>query len=111
MGTTSDRASFKRSEDTVGSSKVKLRLTGPEQTLIPMVFFRAMDAQQSEPILGDPYSQGILDKCDVDLKAGHFIRDDRFIEYVMNRTKHLDVWCQVWSNHPLDSDQVFTQKG
>lgn len=90
-----DRESFRWSEDTTGSSKVKLRLTGLEQTLIPMVFFRSMDAQLPEPILGDPYSQGILDRCDVDLKAGHFIRDDRFIEYVMHRTKHLDLWCQV----------------
>lgn len=95
MGTRgSDRASF-RSKDTIGLSKVKLKLTGLEQTLIPMVFFRSIDAQQPEPILGDPYSQGILDRCDIDLKADHFIRDDRFIEYVMNRTKHLDVWCQV----------------
>ncbi|KAK7705120.1 hypothetical protein SLS63_014187 [Diaporthe eres] len=60
-----------------------------------MVFFRSMDAQLPEPILGDPYSQGILDRCDVDLKAGHFIRDDRFIEYLRMRTSTNVRWIDV----------------
>lgn len=89
------RDTSRRSNDTAESPKVKLRLNGPEETTIPMVFFRSLDAQSPEPILGDPYSQEILDKCEVDLSASHFIRDDRFIEYVMHRTKHLDTWCQV----------------
>lgn len=74
---------------------MKLVLSGPEQIAIPMVFFRSLDAQLPEPILGDPYSQGILDRCEIDLEADHFIRDDRFIEYIMHRTKQLDKWCQV----------------
>lgn len=82
-------------KDTTGSSKVRLTLDGPEKTVIPMVFFRSLDAQLPEPILGDPYSQDILDRCEIDLKADHFIRDDRFIEYIMHRTKRLDTWCQV----------------
>ena len=92
------RASFTRSEHTTGSPKERLSFTGVEKTVIPMVFFRAMDAKLPEPILGDPYSQGILDSCEIDLKEDHFIRDDQFIEYVMNRTKHLDIWCRVCSN-------------
>lgn len=96
MGTRGSlRGSLEWLGDTSGSSKVKLRLSGPEQTAIPMAFFRSLDAQLPEPILGDPYSQGILDKCEIDLEADHFIRDDRFIEYIMHRTKHLDKWCQV----------------
>ena len=83
------------SKDTTESSKLRLSLTGAEKTVIAMVFFRSMDAQLPDPVLGDPYSQGILDRCEIDLNEGHFIRDDRFIEYVMNRTKHIDNWCQV----------------
>lgn len=103
MGRKGSKESLKWSEDTTGSSKAKLRLTGPEQTTIPMVFFRSLDAQLPEPILGDPYSKGILEKCDVDLNASHFIKDDRFIEYVMNRTKQLDNWCQVRCDLSLNS--------
>lgn len=95
MATRGLRENFKWSEDITPSSKQKLRLTGPEETMIPMVFFRSLDAQLPDPILGDPYAQEILEKCDIDLTASHFIRDDRFIEYVMNRTKQLDIWCQV----------------
>ncbi|ROW12441.1 hypothetical protein VMCG_00824 [Cytospora schulzeri] len=81
--------------------KEKIQLTGPEETMIPMVFFRALDAKKDRPILGDPYSQKILDRCDIDFSAGHFIRNDRFIEYVMNRCKQLDTWCQEF----LDSHE------
>lgn len=79
----------------VAQRKEKIRLTGPEETMIPMVFFRALDAKKPHPILGDPYSQKILDRCDIDFSAEHFIKNDRFIEYVMNRCKQLDTWCQV----------------
>lgn len=75
--------------------KQKIRLTGPEETMVPLIFFRALDAKKSNPILGDPYSQKILDRCDIDFSADHFIKNDRFIEYVMNRCKQLDTWCQV----------------
>lgn len=88
-----------QSEDTPASPKVRLNLTGAERTVLPMVFFRSMDAQLPNPVLGDPYSQAILEKCEVDLNDDHFIRDDRFIEYIMKRTKQLDSWCQVWKSH------------
>ncbi|KUI60379.1 Tetracenomycin polyketide synthesis O-methyltransferase TcmP [Cytospora mali] len=61
--------------------KEKIRLTGPEATMLPMVYFRALDAKKPNPILGDPYAQKLLDRCDIDFSAEPFVKDDRFIEY------------------------------
>lgn len=92
------RKTLKRSQDTISSPIGRLRLTDAEEAMMPMVFLRSQDAQLSEPILDDPYCKEILERCETDLSAKHFIEDVRFMEYVMNRTKHLDVWCQVCGN-------------
>lgn len=99
MATRASKETVKRpdAQDKIVPPKERLQLTGPEETMIPMVFFRALDAKKPRPILGDPYSQTILDRCDIDFSAGHFIRNDRFIEYFMNRCRQLDIWCQVLS--------------
>jgi hypothetical protein len=99
-----------RPKNTTGPPKAKLSLTGAEKTVIPMVFFRSMDAQRPDPILGDTYSQGIMDRIEMDLNEDQFITDDRFIEYVMNRAKHLDNWCQVWLEFILGNNKVIRPK-
>jgi O-methyltransferase involved in polyketide biosynthesis len=75
--------------------KEDIRLTGAEEMLLPVVFLKAEDAKSDEPILGDPFSQQLLDRCAIDYSKTHFTRDYRYIKWVTSRAKQFDDWCQV----------------
>ncbi|KAK7924205.1 hypothetical protein PG985_006259 [Apiospora marii] len=76
--------------------KEKVILAGSEQTLLPMVMFKARDAQSPHPILADPYAKQLLERCDVNMDASHFkmTTDQRYVTWIANRAKQLDEWCQ-----------------
>lgn len=76
-------------------AKEEIRLTGGEEMLLPIVFLKAEDAKSDQPILGDPFSQQLLDRCALDYSKTHFDRDYRYIKWVANRAKQFDIWCQV----------------
>ncbi|ROV88907.1 hypothetical protein VSDG_08954 [Cytospora chrysosperma] len=78
--------------------KEEIRLTGAEEMLLPVVFLKAEDAKSDEPILGDPYSQQLLDRCAIDYSRTHFTRDYRYIKWVTTRAKQFDDWCQAFLN-------------
>ncbi|KAH8646196.1 S-adenosyl-L-methionine-dependent methyltransferase [Xylariales sp. PMI_506] len=90
-----------------GLPKERVQLTGVEQTLLSMVNLKAVDASKrfGEPILNDPYSQQLLDRCDVDINSKLMAEDPRWVRYVCGRTKRLDQWCQeflrVHENEPV----------
>ncbi|ROW10337.1 hypothetical protein VMCG_01782 [Cytospora schulzeri] len=75
--------------------KEEIRLTGAEEMLLPVVFVKAVDAESDKPILGDPFSQQLLDRCAIDYSKSHFSRDKRYVTWVANRAKQFDNWCQV----------------
>jgi O-methyltransferase len=76
--------------------KEKLNLTGVEETLLAAIWCRAKDARSANPLLGDPYAQHILDRCDVDYTRSTFaaLHDERWGRFIAGRAKKLDLWCQ-----------------
>lgn len=60
--------------------KEKILLSGVEETLLASIWCRAKDSQSEEPLLGDPYAQQILDRCDVDYTRSTFaaLHDERW---------------------------------
>lgn len=75
--------------------KEPIRLTGAEEMLLPVVFVKAVDAKYDQPVLGDPFSQSLLDRCDIDYSRSHFTRDSRYVKWVSTRARQFDLWCQV----------------
>ncbi|ROV91356.1 hypothetical protein VMCG_09673 [Cytospora schulzeri] len=76
--------------------KEKVLLSGVEETLLAAIWCRAQDAQSEAPLLGDPYAQPILDRCDVDYTRSTFaaLHDERWARFVSGRARTLDTWCQ-----------------
>ncbi|KUI72630.1 Tetracenomycin polyketide synthesis O-methyltransferase TcmP [Cytospora mali] len=76
--------------------KEKVLLSGIEETLLAAIWCRAKDAQSPEPLLGDPYAQQILNRCDVDYTRSTFaaLHDERWARFISGRSKKLDDWCQ-----------------
>ncbi|KAI1840780.1 hypothetical protein JX265_012935 [Neoarthrinium moseri] len=83
--------------------KEKVQLQGVEQTLLPMVLFKARDTLSPNPILGDQWAKPLLDQCDIDMDASHFkfTTDPRYVTWIANRSKRLDQWTQEF----LDSHE------
>lgn len=75
--------------------KEEIRLTGAEEMLLPVVYLKAEDSKSQDPILGDPFSQQLLDACAIDYSRTHFTRDYRYITWVTTRAKQFDRWCEV----------------
>lgn len=66
-----------------------------------MLYFRAIDASHTNPILNDPHAQSILDHIDITAQLGTSVQpDQRHIDYFVGRAKRFDQWCQV-SRKPL----------
>lgn len=86
---------FAKTNNADTKPKEEIRLTGAEEMLLPVVFLKAEDAKSEKPILGDPFSQHLLDACAIDYSKTHFTRDYRYIKWVTNRAKQFDNWCQV----------------
>lgn len=84
------------------NTKEHIPLEKVEQTMLGMVWLRVLDAQSKRPILNDPYSKEILDRCIVDTKQTTFftnssgVTDPRAIEYIANRGLRLDEWTQAF---------------
>lgn len=75
--------------------KEKIRLTAAEELVLPMAFLKAKDASSPKPILGDVYSQELLDRCEIDYGRSHFDPDQRNVEWIVGRAKRIDEWCEV----------------
>ncbi|KAH8681798.1 tetracenomycin polyketide synthesis O-methyltransferase TcmP [Xylariales sp. PMI_506] len=88
---TRSSSSVKQSVD-----REKVNLTGVEETLLAAIWCRAKDAESANPLLGDPYAQMILNRCDVDYTRSTFaaLHDERWAQFIAGRAKKLDVWCQ-----------------
>lgn len=95
-------------------TKEKIPLEEVEQTMLGMVWLRAIDAQSERPILNDPFSRTILDRCDVDTKHTTFFTDSsgatdpRAIAYVANRGLRMDKWTQTFLDEHESRSQPVT---
>lgn len=89
------RSTSSRTTSVDSAPRQKILLTGAEEMLLPVVFFKARDARSEKPILGDPFSEQILDSCIIDYSKTHFTQDSRYVTWINNRAKRFDIWCQV----------------
>lgn len=85
--------------------KEKIILEGVEETLLASTWCRAKDARSSEPLLGDPYAQYLLDRCDVDYSRSTFaaLHDERYGRFIAGRARELDAWCRSFLEFHGDS--------
>ncbi|KAH8649383.1 S-adenosyl-L-methionine-dependent methyltransferase [Xylariales sp. PMI_506] len=81
---------------TASLPREKIRLQGVEQTMLATVFLKYRDAKNDQPILGDPYAAQLLERCDINMDDSHFkhLADERYVQFILSRTKRLDQWCQ-----------------
>lgn len=83
---------------TPSAPKEKVILEGVEETLMAAIWCRAKDAQSANPLLGDPYAQYVLDRCEVDYTRSTFasLQDERYGRFIAGRGKEMDAWCVSW---------------
>lgn len=91
------------------STKHKIHLMESEETLLAALFCRVQDCNgmgtaTGTPILGDPYAQATLDRCEVDLNRSTFSAglSQGAVTWAANRAKTLDEWCVDFVNSRLD---------
>lgn len=94
--TSSENLPFDAKEVFVSTAKEKILLTQEEQTSLASLNCRALDNKSPDPILGDPYAQPTLDRCDVDLIQSAFSegRNSGNAVWVSHRALTLDTWCE-----------------
>lgn len=80
-------------------SKVSVALKGVAETLLISLAARAFDANSQNPILGDPYAKGVLDRLEYDLEKVNMAAPDS--AGVAIRTRQFDKWTSSFLNdHP-----------
>jgi O-methyltransferase involved in polyketide biosynthesis len=92
-----------------GVPREKIHLQGVEHTMLATVFLKYRDAQNDQPILGDPYAARLLERCDINMEDSHFkhLADERYVQFILSRTKRLDQWCQNFIDaHEARSEPV-----
>ncbi|KAI0554131.1 S-adenosyl-L-methionine-dependent methyltransferase [Xylaria curta] len=76
---------------------IKVKLSAVEETMVLTLWSRARDAASPNPVLGDIYAQGILDRVDTSsFSPTMFPRDHRYDDYITVRAKQLDQWCKLF---------------
>lgn len=86
---------------TSSSDKVHVELTGPPQTMLDMVYARALDAAAAAPVLGDEYAIQLMDQVDYDTSKSPIAKQRRRqVTSIAVRGAQLDIWTrQFLANH------------
>ncbi|MGH3633365.1 MAG: class I SAM-dependent methyltransferase [Mycobacterium sp.] len=81
-------------ETAVGQAdKVHVELSGPPQTMLEMLYAKALDASAARPILGDVYAKQLVDQLDYDWgKTGIARQRRRQVPSVAVRGAQFDIW-------------------
>jgi methyltransferase (TIGR00027 family) len=83
------------------SDKLHVDLTGPPQTMLDMVYARALDAEAAQPILGDEYAKEVMAQVDYDIDRSPIAKQRRRqVTSIAVRGAQLDIWTsQFLANH------------
>lgn len=83
------------------TSKVHVDLTGPPQTMLDMVYARALDAESAQPVLGDKHAKQLMDLVDYDTSKSPIAKQRRRqVTSIAVRGAQLDIWTsQFLANH------------
>lgn len=85
---------------TTTTKKLKPNLHGSPETLLSIVYMRAMDAKSIRPILGDQYAADIVDSIEYDW-AKFGLNMSRSAGFAL-RARFLDRWTTAFVNAAFD---------
>ncbi|KAI1333316.1 hypothetical protein F5Y16DRAFT_9647 [Xylariaceae sp. FL0255] len=88
------------------SSGTRVQLNPAEEMLLMVLCLRVRDAASPKPIGGEMYAQKVINNVKVDLSRSLFTPDEKYIRYIADRARKIDLWCQEF----LDkyADEPFT---
>src|SRR5271165_4170324 len=76
------------------NAKVHVELSGPPQTMLDMLYAKALDADAAHPVLGDVYAKKLVDQLDYDWRKSPINRQRRRqVSSVAVRSAQLDIWA------------------
>jgi O-methyltransferase involved in polyketide biosynthesis len=83
------------------SDKLHVDLTGPPQTMLDMVYARALDAEAPQPVLGDRWAKQLMAQVDYDTSTSPIAKQRRRqVMSIAVRGAQLDIWTsQFLANH------------
>jgi O-methyltransferase involved in polyketide biosynthesis len=76
----------------VTTEKVGVDLSGPPATMLATLYAKALDADSTEPILGDRYAKDIVERIDYDWRKTAIT--PRNASSVTTRSAHFDTWVR-----------------
>lgn len=74
---------------------VHVELSGPPQTMLDMVYAKALDAESPRPVLGDTHAQRIMAQVEYDRSRSPITRQRRRqVSSIVVRGAQLDIWVR-----------------
>lgn len=93
----------RRATDLTAAStdRVHVELSGPPQTMLDMVYAKALDADAAQPVLGDTYAKQIISQVDYDSRTSPITKQRRRqVSSITVRGAQFDIWArQFMSTH------------
>lgn len=82
-------------ELTTASDAVEVDLTGPPQTMLDMVFAKALDAKSPNPVLGDAYALDLINRVHYDAHNNPITKQRRRqVSSITVRAAQFDIWVR-----------------
>jgi O-methyltransferase involved in polyketide biosynthesis len=83
------------------SDKVRVDLAGPAQTMLDMLYAKALDAAADNPILGDTHALELVRQLDYDWRRTKITARNKRASFAALRTAHFDEWARLFlAVHP-----------
>jgi O-methyltransferase involved in polyketide biosynthesis len=77
------------------ADKVHVDLSGPPQTMLDMVYAKALDADSARPVLGDTYAKRIISQVDYDPRISPITKQRRRqVSSITVRGAQFDIWTR-----------------
>src|SRR5271166_6579619 len=79
----------------VQANKVHVELNGPPQTMLDMLYAKALDADAAQPVLGDSYAKHVVAQLDYDWRRSPITRQRRRqVSSITVRSAQFDIWTR-----------------
>jgi O-methyltransferase involved in polyketide biosynthesis len=78
----------------MSADKTHVDLSGPPQTMLDMLYAKALDAGAAQPVLGDAYAKQLVDQLDYDWSKSPIARQRRRqVSSITVRSAQFDIWA------------------
>ncbi|MGE2716630.1 class I SAM-dependent methyltransferase [Mycolicibacterium litorale] len=75
--------------------RVHVELSGPPQTMLDMVYAKALDADSARPVLGDTYAKQLISRVDYDPRTSPITKQRRRqVSSITVRGAQFDIWVR-----------------